>query len=71
MKTWGNLTSLHLSSKVYAVNPRGLVLQMSGPPESPCNREKRRLDAACLLLKYLTYLANPSILFAKFGANHV
>lgn len=65
--------SSHLSLTVKATTPWSLLLQMSGPPESPYNRNKRHLDAAfpCLLLKDVMYLAKAALLFVKFGTNHV
>ena len=46
---------------------------MSGPPESPYNRNERHLDYAvpCRLLKDEMYLAKAALLSVKFGANHV
>ena len=42
MKTWGCLGSLQSFNSVKAVRPWGLLLQISGPPESPCTGEVNR-----------------------------
>lgn len=60
-------------STVNAIKPTGLLLQMRGPPESPCNRNKRHLVSGfpCQLLKDVTYLAKAALVFVKFGTIHV
>ena len=47
VKTWGHLGSLQSSSWVKAVIPWGMLLQMSGPPESPYEISNVKIQISC------------------------